>query len=84
MPPVIGVPNDDLGEEVKARREVAPGVEAGPELERELIASSREPRPLQGASHDSTSSTSCPGSDGEALQAPAAGPLRQGHKSAIV
>jgi long-chain acyl-CoA synthetase len=39
---VIGVPNDDLGEEVKAVVQVAPGVEPGPELERELIAFCRE------------------------------------------
>jgi long-chain acyl-CoA synthetase len=39
---VIGVPNDDLGEEVKAVVEPAPGVEAGPDLERELIAFCRE------------------------------------------
>jgi long-chain acyl-CoA synthetase len=34
---VIGVPNDDLGEEVKAIIEPAEGVEPGPELERELL-----------------------------------------------
>ena len=34
---VIGVPNDDLGEEVKAVVQPAPGVATGPELERELI-----------------------------------------------
>lgn len=34
---VIGVPNADFGEEVKAVVQVAPGVEAGPALERELI-----------------------------------------------
>jgi long-chain acyl-CoA synthetase len=34
---VIGVPNDDLGEEVKAIIEPADGVEPGPELERELV-----------------------------------------------
>jgi long-chain acyl-CoA synthetase len=39
---VIGVPNDDLGEEVKAVVQVVPGVEGGPELERELIAFCRE------------------------------------------
>src|SRR5438067_3828457 len=39
---VIGVPNDDLGEEVKAVVQPAPGVEPGPELERELIAFCRE------------------------------------------
>ena len=35
---VIGVPNEDLGEEVKAVVQPMPGVEAGPELERELLA----------------------------------------------
>ncbi len=35
---VIGVPNDDLGEEVKAVVQPMPGVPAGPDLERELIA----------------------------------------------
>jgi long-chain acyl-CoA synthetase len=35
---VFGVPNPDLGEEVKAVVQAMPGVEPGPELERELIA----------------------------------------------
>jgi long-chain acyl-CoA synthetase len=35
---VFGVPNEDLGEEVKAVVQPMPGVEAGPELEAELIA----------------------------------------------
>jgi long-chain acyl-CoA synthetase len=35
---VFGVPNDDLGEEVKAVVEPLPGVEAGPALEQELMA----------------------------------------------
>jgi long-chain acyl-CoA synthetase len=39
---VIGVPNDDLGEEVKAVVQPGPGVEPGPALERELIAFCRE------------------------------------------
>jgi long-chain acyl-CoA synthetase len=34
---VFGIPNADLGEEVKAVVQPMPGVEAGPELERELI-----------------------------------------------
>jgi long-chain acyl-CoA synthetase len=34
---VVGVPNADLGEEVKAVVVPAPGVAPGPELERELI-----------------------------------------------
>src|SRR6516165_9301996 len=33
---VVGVPNDDLGEEVKAVVEPVDGVEPGPELENEL------------------------------------------------
>ncbi len=39
---VIGVPNEDLGEEVKAVVQPMEGIEAGPELERELIAFCRE------------------------------------------
>jgi long-chain acyl-CoA synthetase len=39
---VFGVPNEDLGEEVKAVVQPAPGVEAGPALEAELIAHCRE------------------------------------------
>ena len=34
---VIGVPNEDKGEEVKAVVQLMPGIEPGPELERELI-----------------------------------------------
>jgi long-chain acyl-CoA synthetase len=39
---VFGVPNADLGEEVKAVVQTMPGVSAGPELEAELIAFCRE------------------------------------------
>jgi acyl-CoA synthetase (AMP-forming)/AMP-acid ligase II len=39
---VIGVPNDDLGEEVKAVVEPADPAAAGPELEQELIAYCRD------------------------------------------
>ena len=39
---VLGVPNEDLGEEVKAVVQPIDGVEPGPELERELIAFCRE------------------------------------------
>jgi long-chain acyl-CoA synthetase len=39
---VIGVPNEDLGEEVKAVVQLMPDVAAGPETERELIAFCRE------------------------------------------
>src|SRR5207248_8860654 len=39
---VLGVPNDDLGEEVKAVVQPMPGVEPGAALERELIAFCRE------------------------------------------
>ncbi len=39
---VFGVPNVDLGEEVKAVVQPMPGIEAGPALERELIAFCQE------------------------------------------
>ena len=39
---VIGVPNADFGEEVKAIVQPAAGVDAGDELARELIAHCRE------------------------------------------
>jgi long-chain acyl-CoA synthetase len=39
---VFGVPNEDFGEEVKAVVQPAEGVDAGPDLERELIAYCRE------------------------------------------
>jgi long-chain acyl-CoA synthetase len=39
---VIGVPNEDLGEEVKAVVQPMPDVEAGPELAQELLAFCRE------------------------------------------
>jgi acyl-coenzyme A synthetase/AMP-(fatty) acid ligase len=39
---VIGVPNEDFGEEVKAVVQLVDGVEPGPDLERELIQFCRE------------------------------------------
>jgi acyl-coenzyme A synthetase/AMP-(fatty) acid ligase len=39
---VLGVPNEDFGEEVKAVVQPAEGVDTGPELERELIAYCRQ------------------------------------------
>jgi long-chain acyl-CoA synthetase len=39
---VIGVPDEDMGEAVKAVVQPGPGVEPGPDLERELIAFCRE------------------------------------------
>ena len=39
---VFGVPDDDMGEQVKAVVQPAPGVEAGTELELQLIAYCRE------------------------------------------
>ena len=38
----FGIPNEDMGEEVKAVVEPAPGVEPSPELERELIQFARD------------------------------------------
>ena len=34
---VFGIPNDDMGQEVKAAVELAPGVDPSPELAQELI-----------------------------------------------
>jgi long-chain acyl-CoA synthetase len=39
---VFGIPNDDLGEEVKAAVQLVEGVEPSPELERELIEFCKE------------------------------------------
>ena len=39
---VIGVPNEDMGEEVKAVVQLAPGYAPGPDLERQLIGFCRE------------------------------------------
>jgi long-chain acyl-CoA synthetase len=39
---VLGVPNEDLGEEVKAVVQLMPEVTGGPEIERELIAFCRD------------------------------------------
>ncbi len=39
---VVGVPNEEWGEEVRAVVEAVPGIGPGPELERELIAFCRE------------------------------------------
>ena len=39
---VFGVPNEDMGEEVKAVVQLMPGVEAGADIERELIAFCKE------------------------------------------
>jgi len=39
---VFGVPNEEMGEEVKAVVQPAPGVAAGPELAAELIGFCRE------------------------------------------
>jgi len=66
---VFGVPNEDLGEEVKAVVQAAPGVLADAELAAELIAFCRE----------HLAHIKCPRSiDWQALQAPAARPLLGG------
>jgi len=39
---VIGVPNEDMGEEVKAVVQLMPGFEEGPETVEELMAYARE------------------------------------------
>lgn len=73
---VIGVPNEDFGEEVKAIVQPLDMADAGPELERELVAYCRE----------HLADVKCPRSvdfleelprrsDGQALQAAAQGPV---------
>ena len=74
---VFGVPNEDLGEEVKAVVQPMPGIAAGPELAEELIAFCREhlvaarrcPR------SDRLRGRAAAAADRQALQAPAARPL---------
>ena len=57
---VFGVPNDDLGEEVKAVVQPMPGIEPGPELADELIAfCARAPVAPESARARSTSRPSC-------------------------
>ena len=57
---VFGVPNEDFGEEVKAVVQPVDMAEAGPELERELIAYCRSSWPTSSAPARSTSGPSCP------------------------
>ena len=77
---VIGVPNEDLGEEVKAVVQLMPDVEPGPELEQELLAFCRQhlahfkcPRTI-----DFEAELPAP-ADRQAVQAPAARPLLGRH-----
>ena len=73
---VFGVPHPDLGEEVKAVVQPMPGVEPGPELERELIAFCQEHLSKQKCprSVDFEDAAAAP-ADRQALQEDAARPL---------
>jgi long-chain acyl-CoA synthetase len=60
---VFGVPNVDLGEEVKAVVQLMPGIEPGPEVEQELIAFCHQhlsARSSRAAWTSRTSSRACP------------------------
>ena len=79
---VFGVPNDDLGEEVKAVVQLAAGVEPGEALEEELIAWTQErlslfkcPRSID------FDRRAAPAADRQALQAGPAGPLLAGRQA---
>ena len=73
---VIGVPNEDLGEEVKAVVQPADGVTPGPELARELLAFCREqPGPLQVPALGRLRGRAAAAAHRQAVQAPAARPL---------
>ena len=76
---VFGVPNEEMGEEVKAVVQLMPGVEPGPEIEAELIAFCREhlahhkcPRSID--FEDGAAAAA----DRQALQGPVARPLLEG------
>ncbi len=72
---VFGVPNEDLGEEVKAVVQPMEGIEPGPELERAHRVLFAESRPLQVAPHDRLRGGAAAAPDRQALQAPAPRPL---------
>jgi len=57
---VFGVPNEDLGEEVKAVVQAMPGAQAGPELEAELIAFCRAELARMKCPRSIDFATSCP------------------------
>ena len=76
---VFGVPNEEMGEEVKAVVQLMPGFEPGAEMEAELIGFCREhlahhkcPRSI-----DFEAELPRP-ADGQAVQGPAARPLLEG------
>ena len=76
---VFGVPDDDMGEQVKAVVQPADWADAGPELERELLEYCRGgPRALQVPAHRRLRARAAPPRHRQALQAPAARPLLAG------
>ena len=73
---VFGVPNADLGEEVKAVVQLMPDVPPGPRTVEELLAfCSQHLARQQGAALDRLRSRAAAAADRQALQAPAARPL---------
>ena len=76
---VFGVPNDDMGEEVKAVVQLMPGLEPGAELEAELIGFCRDHLAHHKCPRSIDFEAQLPRSaDRQALQAPAARPLLEG------
>ena len=73
---VVGVPNEEMGEEVKAVVQPPDGMEGDDALADELLAYAREPhRPLQVPEKHRLHGATAPPAHGQALQAPAQGPL---------
>ncbi len=66
---VFGVPEPEMGEEVKAVVQPAPGITPGPELEQEILDFlPRPPQPLQVPPHCRVHGPTSPGRERQALQ----------------
>ena len=81
---VFGVPNDDLGEEVKAVVQPMPGVPADEEFARSLIAFCRDHLAHMKCPHRSTSPTRCRACPPASCTSAAARPVLGRHASRIV
>ena len=82
---VFGVPNEELGEEVKAVVQLMPGVEPGPATAAELIAFCRETSRIPNARARSISRPSFPRlPTGKLYKTPLRERYWTGHKSRII